>query len=115
MAGKRTERARRMRKEPTEAEARLWRYLRNRQVEGAKFRRQEQILGYYADFLCEDARLIVEADGGQHGEEVDAERTKALEAAGYLLIRFWNNDILQNIEGVAAEIARALRHGRAAS
>ncbi|MES2442251.1 MAG: DUF559 domain-containing protein [Pseudomonadota bacterium] len=109
MAGKKTERARRMRREPTDAEARLWRHLRNRQLEGAKFRREEPLFGYFADFLCEDARLIVEADGGQHSPEVDAQRTAALEAAGYTVIRFWNNDILGNTEGVIEEIRRVLR------
>jgi very-short-patch-repair endonuclease len=100
---------RRSRRDPTEAEKRLWRYMRNRQVEGAKFRREEKLLGYYADFLCEEAKLIVEADGGQHGPEADAERTAALEAAGYTVIRFWNNDILANTEGVVEEIRRVLR------
>lgn len=83
--------------------------MRNRQVEGAKFRREERLLGYYVDFLCEEAKLIVEADGGQHGPDIDAERTAALEAAGYTVIRFWNNDILGNTEGVIAEIRRVLR------
>ena len=83
--------------------------MRNRQVEGAKFRREEQLFGYYADFFCEDARLIVEADGGQHSPESDAERTEALEAAGYTVIRFWNHDILGNTQGVIEEIRRVLR------
>lgn len=99
-----------MRREPTEAEARLWQCLRNRQVAGAKFRRQEPVLGYFADFLCEDARLIVEADGGQHSTEADADRTHALEAAGYTVVRFWDHDILSNTEGVIAEIGNALRN-----
>ena len=109
MAGKRTERARKMRREPTEAEALLWKHLRNRQVSGAKFRRQAEILGYYADYLCEEARLIIEADGGQHTPETDADRTRDLEAAGYLILRFWNNDILQNPEGVIHEICATLQ------
>ena len=98
-----------MRREPTEAEARLWRHLRNRQIEGAKFRQQEPVQNYYADFLCEEARLIVEADGSQHDAETDAERTQALEAAGYTVIRFWDNDILSNTDGVLEDIARVLR------
>lgn len=109
MAGRKTERARRMRREPTEAEKVLWHHLRNRQVEGFKFRRQEELFGYYADFLCEDARLIVEADGGQHSEQADRGRTDLLEAAGYTVIRFWNNDILSNPAGVIAEIRSSLR------
>ena len=83
--------------------------MRNRQIEGAKFRREEPVLGYFADLLCEDARLIVEADGGQHSVEVDAARTAELEAAGYTVLRFWNHDILGNTEGVVEEIRRTLR------
>ena len=113
MPGRKTDRARKMREDPTEAEARLWYYLRNRQVEGAKFRRQEPILGYFADFLCEEARLIVVADGGQQNGAIDSARTASLEAAGYLVVRFWNNDILNNTEGVIDEIRRILRQARA--
>jgi very-short-patch-repair endonuclease len=101
--------ARKRRRDPTDAEKRLWRHLRNRQIEGAKFRREEPVLGYFADFLCEDARLIVEADGGQHEPKADAERTAALEAAGYTVIRFWNHEILSNTEGVIEEIRRMLK------
>ena len=108
MAGRKTERARRRRREPTDAEARLWKHLRNRQVAGAKFRREEPLVGYYVDLLCEDAKLIVEADGGQHNPEVDAQRTEMLEAAGYIVLRFWDHDILANTEGVIEEIRLAL-------
>jgi very-short-patch-repair endonuclease len=88
--------ARWLRRDRTEAEARLWRYLRNRQLEGAKFRFQSPVGPYVVDFLCTEAKLIVELDGGQHGEQIaqDALRTKALEAAGYTVLRFWNNDVL---------------------
>jgi very-short-patch-repair endonuclease len=98
--------ARVLRRDRTEAEARLWRYLRNRQMEGAKFRFQSPVGPYVADFLCVEAKLIVELDGGQHGiqNEKDAARTRALEAAGYQVIRFWNNDVMGNTEGVLAEI-----------
>ena len=82
MAGRKTERARRARREPTEAEAQLWRHLRNRQLEGAKFRREHDLLNYRVDFLCEEARLIIEADGSQHTPARDANRTAVLEAAG---------------------------------
>jgi very-short-patch-repair endonuclease len=97
-----------MRREPTDAEARLWHYLRNRQVAGAKFRQQHPLLGYCVDFCCDDAKLIVEADGGQHDRDTDADRTTALEAAGYTVLRFWNHDILANTEGVIAEIRQML-------
>jgi len=115
MAGTKTERARRMRRKPTEAEARLWYRLRNRQIERAKFRRQAPLLYYYPDFLCEEAKLIVEADGSQHDRETDAGRTAALEAAGYLVIRFWDNDILADTDAVLQEIRHALRRARAHS
>ncbi len=102
-------RARAMRREPTEAESRLWRHLRSRQLRGAKFRRQEEMFGFIVDFVCEQAKLIIEVDGGQHTDEADAARTALLEAAGYTVLRFWNNDVLSNTEGVLTEIARTLR------
>ncbi len=102
--------ARRLRREKTDAEARLWRYVKNRQLAGAKFRFQSPLCGHVADFLCEDAKLVVELDGRQHGEmqQADAERTAKMEAAGYTIIRFWNNDVLQNTEGVLMEIETML-------
>lgn len=100
--------ARKLRKQPTEAEKRLWAAIRDRQVNGAKFRRQVPVGIYVADFLCTEARLIVEIDGGQHGEEVDAARTAALNAAGYRVIRFWNNDVMNNLAGVLEGLAAAL-------
>ena len=84
----------------TDAEKKLWHHLRNRQFYNLKFRRQVPCAGYVADFLCHEAGLIVEVDGGQHSDERDAERTKRLEEAGFMVIRFWNNDVLTNIEGV---------------
>lgn len=106
--------ARILRRDRTEAEARLWRYLRNRQMEGAKFRFQSPVGPYVADFLCVEARLIVELDGGQHGIQIekDAVRTKALEAAGYMVIRFWNNEALANTEGVLETIRLALLNAK---
>jgi very-short-patch-repair endonuclease len=103
-----------LRRDRTEAEARLWRYLRNRQMEGAKFRFQVLVGPYVADFLCVEAKLIVELDGGQHGVQVekDAARTKVLEAAGYRVLRFWNNDVLANTEGVLAEIRLAVLNAK---
>lgn len=93
----------------TEAEKRLWSILRNRQLAGLKFRRQHPIGRYVADFACFEHRLIVEADGGQHNESTaDEKRTAALNMAGWKVLRFWNNDILENLEGVRARIIEAV-------
>ena len=101
--------ARRLRREMTDAERRLWARLRNRQL-GVKFRRQMPINRFVADFGCEQAKVVIELDGGQHAIAVrqDRERTVAVEAAGYLVLRFWNTDVLENTDGVLAEIARTL-------
>jgi very-short-patch-repair endonuclease len=104
--------ARKLRVNATDAEHRLWQYLRNRQVEGAKFRCQQPVAGRVADFVCEQARLIIGLDGGQHTPGQDALRTRTIEAAGYTIIRFWNHDVLQNTEGVVEEIRAALRNAR---
>ncbi|MGO9546264.1 MAG: endonuclease domain-containing protein [Rhodomicrobium sp.] len=102
--------ARKLRSETTDAENRLWRALRNRRLSGYKFKRQVPFGPYIADFLCADAKLIVEADGGQHAESVDADRvrTEYFEQGGYRVLRFWNNDVLQNLEGVLETIAGEL-------
>lgn len=108
----RTEIARKLRREQTPAEARLWSVLRNRGL-GVKFRRQYQVGPYYPDFACVEYKLIVELDGGHHAEEQnaanDAERTRYLEAAGFSVLRFWNNEVMTNLEGVAQTIQDALR------
>ena len=104
--------ARRLRRDATDVEARLWQRLRARQIEGAKFRRQELIGRHVADFICVEARLVVELDGGQHDPDIDAPRTQAIEAAGYTVMRFWNNDVAENIEGVLEEIRTALLNAR---
>jgi very-short-patch-repair endonuclease len=97
-----------MRREPTEAEAKLWSILRGQRLGGLKFKRQEQLGDYIVDFVCFGARLIVEADGSQHSEsELDAVRDAWLTAQGFRILRFWNNDILGNPEGVARMIAEA--------
>ena len=101
--------AHRLRRDMTDAERKLWSVLRNRQLEGAKFRRQQPIGPFIADFVCQQHRLIVEADGGQHSESIaDDRRTAFLESKGYRVLRFWNNDILSNLDGVAGVIAAAL-------
>jgi very-short-patch-repair endonuclease len=97
---------RRLRKEPTDAERRLWQVLRNRQLEGCKFRRQHPFGDYILDFACLERMLVVECDGGQHADAVerDAERTRQLELAGFMVLRYWNNEVLGNLEGVAESI-----------
>jgi very-short-patch-repair endonuclease len=102
-------RARELRKNATEAEKRMWRALREN-FRGAKFRRQVPIGPYYADFFSFPAKLVIEVDGGQHGEaqDYDARRTAFLESQGLCVIRFWNNDVLSNIEGVVTMIAESL-------
>jgi very-short-patch-repair endonuclease len=100
--------ARRLRLTPTEAETRLWSHLRRKQLEGFRFRRQHPLGPYVVDFFCAANKLIVEVDGGQHAEDSDV-RTKWLEAHGYRVIRFWNNDVLANTEGVLLMILDALR------
>jgi len=101
-------RARELRSNQTDVEAKLWRCLRDRQVFGAKFRRQHPIGSYIVDFCCPTLRIIVELDGGQHGEKVDTRRTAYLEAQGYRVMRFWNNEVIDGLEGVLEAILRAL-------
>jgi len=104
--------ARALRVNRTEAEIRLWQRLRDRQLAGAKFRRQTPVGPYVADFMCYELRLIVEADGGQHGPEADAARTAWLESQGFRVVRFWNHDVLQNTDGVLERIQEELKMGR---
>src|SRR5215208_3401999 len=109
MTGK-TEIAKRLRRHQTDAERVLWFRLRDRRLGGWKFRRQMSLDGLVVDFCCPDARLVLELDGGQHPDrtEQDAARTKNLETAGYLVLRFWNNDVISNIDGVLEEILKSL-------
>ena len=102
--------ARKLRREQTSAESRLWWHLRNRLFHGRKFRRQVPIDDYIAGFVCIDAKLIIEIDGGQHAENTarDAERSAHLERSGFVVIRFWNEDVLKNIDDVLDEIYRML-------
>jgi len=102
--------ARRLRVNQTDAETVLWNHIRNRQIDGHKFARQVPISGYICDFVCRDRRLIIEVDGGQHsGSTADAVRTQRLSEEGYRTIRFWNNEVLGNIEGVLLTIQSELR------
>jgi very-short-patch-repair endonuclease len=98
--------ARKLRRDQTDAERTLWFRLRNRRLNGLKFRRQMPIKSYVVDFCCESAHLVIELDGGQHAERSseDTKRTTDLEAYGYLVLRFWNNDVLSNIDAVVETI-----------
>ena len=102
--------ARRLRQKQTDAERVLWFRLRDRRLMGLKFRRQVPLDCYIVDFCCEESRLLIELDGGQHVErsKEDAERTVALEAMGYLVLRFWNNDVLLNTDAVLESIVATL-------
>jgi very-short-patch-repair endonuclease len=94
--------ARELRNSSTDAERLLWRYLRNRQVAGVKFRRQQPIETYIVDFVSFDKKIVIELDGGQHADngEHDKHRDAYLHANGFVVVRFWNNEIIENIEGV---------------
>jgi len=94
--------AKKLRENATDVETILWYRLRNRQIEGFKFRRQQPIGKYIVDFVCIEKMLIIELDGGQHAEQIiyDDERTKYLSKLGYKVTRFWNNEVLTNLNGV---------------
>jgi very-short-patch-repair endonuclease len=102
--------ARDLRKNLTDAEKQLWGKLRLRQIEGLKFRRQFSIGRYIVDFACPERKLVVEVDGGQHAEQesYDSERTRWLESQGYRVMRFWNNEVLTNLESVMESIYNAI-------
>jgi very-short-patch-repair endonuclease len=101
--------ARRLRVNQTDAETVLWNRIRNRQIDGNKFVRQVPISGYICDFVCRELNLIVEVDGGQHNESAsDATRDRRLTEQGYRVLRFWNNDVLGNIEGVLTSLQAEL-------
>ena len=100
--------ARNLRRRSTDAENRLWYHLRARRFEGTKFVRQFPIGPHVTDFACRDLHLAIELDGGQHSVEADAPRTAVIEAFGYRIIRFWNNDVLENAEGVLEAIRQEL-------
>jgi very-short-patch-repair endonuclease len=101
--------ARKLRVNQTNAETVLWNRIRNRQIDGHKFVRQEPISGYICDFVCREKLLIVEVDGGQHSESAaDAIRDRRLAEDGYRVLRFWNNDVLGNLDGVLITIQTVL-------
>jgi very-short-patch-repair endonuclease len=99
-----------MRATPTEAERKLWWHLRHRLLTpGTHFRRQVRIGRFVADFACHATRIVIEVDGGQHAASAtDEARTKVLEANGYHVLRYWNNDVLTNIDGVLEDIVSAV-------
>src|SRR4029077_18794358 len=102
--------ARRLRTAPTDAEIRLWSRLRRRQLAGFRFWRPHPMGPYVVDFFCPEAKLVVEVDGGQHADSAtDAVCTRWLEARGYRVVRYWNNDVLANTEGVLLGILGARR------
>jgi very-short-patch-repair endonuclease len=121
---KKTNLAREFRQGQTDAEKALWLRLKNRQLDGVKFRRQQPLGPYIVDFVSFERRIVVEVDGGQHNEPShfafpleggggerarDEERTAWLRKGGYQVLRFWNNEVLMNMEGVLERIVEALR------
>ena len=107
------DRAKRLRSTMTEAEARLWYHLRAHRLGGHKFKRQKPLGPYIVDFVCMEHRLVVEVDGGQHAEAraYDAKRDAWLEARGFRVLRFWNNEVLEETEAVLERILQALSPG----
>jgi len=103
------ERARKLRREMTEAERLLWSRLRGRQLRGCKFRRQRPIGQHIVDFACLEKKLVVELDGGQHLDAPgDERRTRFVEASGFEVLRFWDNEVFENIDAVLQVIHDAL-------
>ena len=109
--------SRRLRKNMTDAERALWRQLRASRLGGWRFRRQVSLGTYIVDFVCHEARLVVEVDGGQHAErnEADARRTAWLTGQRFRVLRFWNNEVLANMEAVTDVIVEACRKGNSPS
>ena len=106
------DRARNLRKNRTDAENRMWYYLRNRRLGGYKFVREHVIGKYIADFVCREKKLIIEVDGGQHmtATAYDQQRTKDLEAIGFQVVRVWNNEVYKNIRGIMEQILTLLEN-----
>ncbi len=104
--------ARRLRQDSTDSERRLWAVLRDRRLAGYRFRRQHPIGDVIVDFACTKHSLVIEADGGQHSDNPrDERRTAFLQSEGWRVIRFWNNDVLSNADGVIETILRELHKG----
>ncbi|WP_109807098.1 endonuclease domain-containing protein [Sphingosinithalassobacter portus] len=109
-----TAQARELRNSATEAEKLLWARLRRSQLGGLKFSRQMPVAGFVADFMCRSEKLVVELDGSQHFDNAksDAERTRRIEAQGFRVIRFWNSDVMTNMDGVLEAILAAAEKRR---
>ena len=105
-----TTRARSLRRDMSDAESLLWHRLRYKQLNGHRFRRQHPVGKFIVDFACIESKLVIELDGGQHQEQTDYDnqRTVVLQVHGWRVLRFWNNDVLSNIEGILSEIADEL-------
>jgi very-short-patch-repair endonuclease len=105
-----TARARRLRKHQTDAERSFWFAVRDRRFRGYKFRRQVWLGAFIADFVCVERRLVIEIDGGQHAlaRGYDAQRTAELQQLGYRVVRYWNNDVLSNLDGVLSNLVEKL-------
>jgi len=98
-----------LRRNPTDAERRLWQLLRRREAAGFKFRRQHPFENYILDFVCLERKLIIEVDGGQPVDAAaDATRTETLEQAGFRVLRFWNDEVLKDLDAVGQKIYTAL-------
>ena len=105
--------AREMRQDTTKAETLLWQALRRSQLEGLAFRRQYPLDGYILDFVCFRPKLIVEVDGGQHADSArDQVRDAHFRRSGFKVLRFWNDDVIRNIDGVCLEILATAGKGR---
>ena len=107
-------RARVLRNRVTDAERHLWQFLRRHQLGGYRFRRQVPLFGYIADFACLDAKLVIELDGGQHQESSskDQRRDRRIEAQGFRVMRFWNNQVFEETDAVLELILQALNATR---
>lgn len=99
-----------LRRQSTDAERLLWRHLRDRRLSGFKFRRQYRVPPFIVDFVCRDAMMVIEVDGGQHGQSADYDeaRTTFLNKRGFRVLRFWNNAVLENTTAVLEAINEAL-------
>ena len=107
--GQKRDFARQLRRNMSDAEQKLWQCLRCRQLAGCRFRRQHPVGPYIVDFACLERHLLIEVDGGQHNESrTDARRDVLLRNKGFAILRFWNNDVLENLEGVCDVILRHL-------
>ncbi len=113
-SGQKTRFARHLRQEMTDAERSLWYQLRNRALMGCKFRRQHPVGPYIVDFACLEHHLVIELDGSQHGTVADQRRTLEIQAAGYRVLRFWNNDALSRQPVVLSMIFEALARSHSA-